>query len=92
MSRSRSPRRPGTTNVCCEHCNEPVVNLDQLLLLTSTDSTPECRVAVTIHAKCADDFIESHPGAWQRYAGRSSSASWFLPMMIRWPGPRTQQP
>jgi len=92
MTRSRSARRSGTTSVSCEHCNKEIRNVDQLLLLTSTDSTPESCAAVTIHEDCADAFLKTHPGSWQRYAGCSSSASWFLPMMVRWPGSRSTQP
>jgi hypothetical protein len=85
-ARSQSRRSPlDQVIVTCEHCDGRIRNIDQLQLLRSCDTAPESSTAVTVHADCTEAFLDTHPGAWQRYEGRSSSASWFLPMMIRWP-------
>jgi len=82
---SRSSRRGLDPAIGCMHCQKPIRSVDQLLLLQSCDATPESGSAVTVHAACADAFTDEHPGTWKRYTGRSSSASWFLPLMVRWP-------
>jgi hypothetical protein len=92
MKRSRPASRSTGTNLRCEHCGERVRDVDHLLLLTATDRPPESRVAVTIHTDCADDFTASHPGSWERYAGRSTCGSWFLPLMVDWPASPTSHP
>lgn len=85
-ARTQPRRSPlDQVTVTCEHCDGRIRNINQLQLLRSCDTAPESSTAVTVHADCTEAFVVTHPGAWQRYEGRSSSASWFLPMMIRWP-------
>lgn len=85
MTPRPSTRSSTDSPIRCRHCRKPVRNVDQLQLLQSCESTPESGAGVTVHTTCADAFIATHPGTWERYSGRSSSAGWFLPMMIRWP-------
>jgi len=85
MTPRRTSRPTVDTPIRCKHCRKPIRNVDQLQLLQSCDSTPESGTGVTVHTSCADAFIATHPGTWERYSGRSSSAGWFLPMMVRWP-------